>query len=392
MIDSVEVGVRDREQVLSRAAELAPLVRGRAAESEATRRVVDDVFDAIHGAGLTNLLLHESLGGLGMDPMTTFEAIETISAADGSTGWVTMIMNGSLMASWLEPATAANITGDGDFLLTGMFAPIGQARPDGDSFRVTGRWPFNSGSVHATWTLGGVMVMDGDTPRLRDDGMPDWRFALFPAGEAEIHDTWDASGLRATASHDVSVSDLSVPACRMIAPMFDEPHQPGPWSRFPFFAQLACPISAVPMGIARRALDEAVSLARTKSRSMGVPMIEATDVQNDLLRSEAQLRSARAFVLDAFGSAWDTASDGDPLSVDQRLSIRLASHNACQVSVDVVDRCFRIGGGGALYDRSPLQRCWRDVHAASHHIFFSDDHLRDYGGVWLGLRDTSLFM
>lgn len=384
--------VEDRTGVLERARSLTPLVSERAAECEAARRLVDEVFDAIHEAGLTRLLLHESLGGLGMDPITTFEAIEAVSAADGSAGWVSMILNGGLMASWLDPVEAAAITSGEDFLLTGMFAPMGQARPDGDGYRVTGRWPFNSGSVHANWTLGGVMMMDGDAPRVRDDGMPDWRFAIFPAAEAEILDTWDAAGLRATASHDVRVDDILVPDSRFIAPMFDQPRQPGPWASFPFFTQLACPISAVPMGIARRALDEAVTLARTKSRSMGTPMIQATDVQNDLLRSEAQLRAARAFVLDAFSSAWQTAEDGDPLSVDQRLSIRLAATNACQVAVEVVDRCFRIGGGGALYDRSPLQRCWRDVHAASHHIFFSDDHLRDYGGVWLGLRDSSMFM
>lgn len=386
------IGVEERVGVLERARDLTPLLRERAADCESARRLVDDVFDAIHGAGLTRLLLHESLGGLGVDPLTAFEAIETVSAADGSAGWVTMILNGGLMASWLDPDEATAMTAGGDFLLTGMFAPMGHARRNGDGFRVTGRWPFNSGSVHATWTLGGVLVMDGDTPQVRDDGMPDWRFAVFPASDAEIIDTWDAAGLRATSSHDVRVDDITVPDSRFIAPMFEAPRQPGPWARFPFFAQLACPISAVPMGIARRALDEAVALARTKSRSMGVPMIEATDVQNDLLRSEAELRAARAFLFDAFGGAWETAEGGDPLSMDQRLSIRFAANNACSVAVEVVDRCFRIGGGGALYDRSPLQRCWRDVHAASHHIFFSDDHLRDYGGVWLGLRESSMFL
>jgi alkylation response protein AidB-like acyl-CoA dehydrogenase len=44
------------------------------------------------------------------------------------------------------------------------------------------------------------------------------------------------------------------------------------------------------------------------------------------------------------------------------------------VGVRVVDTAFRLGGGGAIYDSSPLQRCWRDLHAGSQHIFYSDQY------------------
>jgi hypothetical protein len=35
--------------------------------------------------------------------------------------------------------------------------------------------------------------------------------------------------------------------------------------------------------------------------------------------------------------------------------------------VRVVDACYILGGGSALYDTSPLQRRLRDIHAASQH-------------------------
>jgi indole-3-acetate monooxygenase len=73
-----------------------------------------------------------------LDPVTSMEVIETISRADGATGWVTMILDGSLIADWIDPAAAETMTAGGDFLSAGMFGPVGKAVPEGDGYRLTG--------------------------------------------------------------------------------------------------------------------------------------------------------------------------------------------------------------------------------------------------------------
>jgi alkylation response protein AidB-like acyl-CoA dehydrogenase len=50
----------------------------------------------------------------------------------------------------------------------------------------------------------------------------------------------------------------------------------------------------------------------------------------------------------------------------------------------VVDAMFHLAGGGALYDENPLQRCWRDVHAAGQHLYFSSNHRARIGQALLG--------
>jgi alkylation response protein AidB-like acyl-CoA dehydrogenase len=55
-----------------------------------------------------------------------------------------------------------------------------------------------------------------------------------------------------------------------------------------------------------------------------------------------------------------------------------------RVAIDVADTMFALAGGGALYDDNPLQRCWRDVHAGSAHIFFSTPNLARSGQMLLG--------
>jgi len=77
-------------------------------------------------------------------------------------------------------------------------------------------------------------------------------------------------------------------------------------------------------------------------------------------------------VLDALAAAWDTATAGDAITMAERVDIRLAASTAMSAAVTVADATLRLAGGKALYADNPLQRCWRDVHAGSAHLFNSD--------------------
>ena len=160
-----------------------------------------------------------SLGGLEMNPIAIVHRDR-----DGRPGrrlrrWTVLIGNSTAFFAWLDPHAAKEMLGAStDVASTSMFAPLGRARRDGDDLVIDGRWPFNSGCVHADWYQTGVVVMDGDQPAERPDGTPDLRFAYFPATSAEIHDTWHATGLRGTGSHDIEVRQLRIPTEHSAAP------------------------------------------------------------------------------------------------------------------------------------------------------------------------------
>ena len=60
----------------------------------------------------------------------------------------------------------------------------------GDGFRVSGRWPFASGSSHCDWLMGGCVGHRPARSGCVPGGMPDVRLMLAPADEVVIHDTW----------------------------------------------------------------------------------------------------------------------------------------------------------------------------------------------------------
>ena len=358
---------------------LSDEVDARAAETEAARSVPDDLIRKLGAEGVFKLFVPASLGGAQADPLTACAVIEEVSRADGSTGWTSMILNTTFFSSWLDPAVAGGMLATDPALgMAGLFAPIGRAEPAGEGFvKLSGRFPFNSGSPHATWFCQGAFVPGSN-------GEPEWRFLFLPASDVEILDTWYVAGLRGTASNDVTVDGAVVPLERTASPPFEEAPHDEPHFRWSFYALLGALMSGFPLGVARRALDEFVPLASAKSRRGPGTLATEQVTQLSVARCEASLRAARAFMFDALGSAWDTALAGDRLSQDQRMAIRLALANAMRVALEVVDTTFALAGGGALYDSSPLQRCWRDLHAGGNHIVFSNNFVAQGGKALLG--------
>src|SRR3954447_4551420 len=299
--------------------ELRVEVRASADESEALRTMPSHLVETIKAAGLFRIAMSANLGGLELEPTTIVESIEAMSHADASAGWTTLVGNSTAFFAWLEPTAAKDMLGgDTNVVSTSMFAPMGQARRDGGDLVVRGRWPFNSGCVHADWYQVAVVVMDDGQPHVRTDGRPDVRFAMFPRDGATIIDTWHSLGLRGTGSHDIEVHDLRIPIEHTAAPMLDDPAGGGPLSRLGFFPLLTVLMSGFPLGVARRALDELGQIASTKRRGAStVPIADDSRVQHDIGGADAALLAARAFLVDVLGDAWMTVTTGAALSSEQ---------------------------------------------------------------------------
>jgi alkylation response protein AidB-like acyl-CoA dehydrogenase len=256
---------------------------------------------------------------------------------------------------------------------------------------LSGRWPFASGCRHADWFFTGSFVFDGAAPRMTEHG-PDWRLALFPRDQGEIIDNWDVMGMRATGSNDIAANDVQVPDELLIRPFFEPARHDGPIWRFSFFTLAGVSLVGVPLGIARRSLDELTSLAKTKVRAgTFAPIAEDGHAQVELARAEGRLRSARASVFEVLEDLWQTARRGDAPSVEQRATFHLATNEALRASVDAVDACFSLAGSSVVRPH-PIQRCFRDIHTIAQHAYFSPAAMQRFAKVRLGIEQPTVFM
>jgi alkylation response protein AidB-like acyl-CoA dehydrogenase len=363
--------------VMAAAVGVAAIVRARADEAEAQRRLPAETVDALVTAGLMRMCVPAAYGGPEADPMTLVRAIEAVAAADGAAGWCTMIASTtSSLAAFLPSEVAAEIFGDPTVVTGGVFAPNGSAVRSGDDWRVTGRWAWGSGTQHCRWVLGGASCDDGT-----------FRLFWFEPGDVTFHDTWRVGGMRGTGSLDFSVAGALVPDDRTIQPGVTRPTVDAPLARFPNFTLLGTGVAAVGLGVARRALDELVLLAGAKTPQFARrTLAESPFTQIEFARAEARLRSSRAFLLDELAGAWALAAAGEPMPGERRVAIRLAAMHAATTAADVADVAYTLAGGTAVYDTSALGRCLRDAHVVTQHVMTAPKLAEMFGKALLGLE------
>lgn len=375
-------------QILQAVRDLVPTINARAREIETARRIPPDLLQELIAAGCFRMLVPKTHGGDEIDLLPSIEILETLAAADGSTGWTVMIgCETPLLLALLPRESFDAFYAQGpDVIIGGAFAPQGEARLVAGGYRVTGRWAFASGCQHCSWLLGNCVVTEQGKPCPGPvEGMPELRAMFFRAHEAEILDTWKVAGLRGTGSHDIAVTDLFVPKEHTLDIFFGRSSIPGPLFKFPL-PIFSLHIGAVAVGIAQSALDDIVAFVGTKKRRLyaRATLTETPLVQYRLGQAETTLRAARAFLRAEAERLWQlaVAGNGEPISLTTRI---LATDSwVAQTCATIVDTCYTLGGGPALYESSPLQRRLRDIHTLTQHASLAESALTRAGAALVG--------
>jgi len=377
----VSSAVAQAESVLTAVTGLAEKLRDRGAEIEQAGRLPADVVAALREAGVFRLWVPRELGGLEAEPATVLQVLETLAAADGSTGWCAATgLASNTVGAFVPEAGARTLYRTGSELAGGALMPGGRAvsQPDG-SYLVDGRWSFGSGVQHCDWVVGGAVVAG--------DGPPAVRAVVMPAAEIEFTGNWDALGLQATASVDYQAHGVRVPAEHTLALDRISPWPAGPMWRIPLMSLIFPVLAAVPLGLARRAVSELGELALAKTPFRATRLLAEREVlQADLARATALIESGHHYLRVSMQALWQAGVAGSAPTVRQRAQARLAAVHATEGAAAAVLLCYRSAGATALRRASPLQRLLRDVNSATQHYGISAVGYELAGRALLGME------
>jgi 3-hydroxy-9,10-secoandrosta-1,3,5(10)-triene-9,17-dione monooxygenase len=365
---SVEAGV----ETLAAVRELLPALRGRTGEAEEQRKVPAASIKELQEAGVTRLLQPKRWGGVEAHPTVFYEAVATIASACGSTGWVASVLGvhpwhiGLFAAQAQEDVFGA----DPDTLISSSYAPVGRATAVDGGFRFSGRWAFSSGCDHATWNLLGGLVMG-------EDGRPtDYRTFLLPISDYTIDDVWDTVGLRGTGSNNIVVDDVFVPEHRTLSfsltSKIASPGQEineGPLYKLPYGTIHPYAITAPLIGMARGAYESYVGYTRDRIRAsyVGEKAAEDSFAQVRVAEASSEIDAAWLQLERNLSEEYALAEKGETIPLELRLRSRRDQVLGSSRVIAAVDKLFESAGGKAINSSTPIQRFWRDAHAARVH-------------------------
>src|SRR5262249_19713261 len=154
----------------------------------------------------------KAFGGLELDSLTMFDVIEAIARHDSAAAWNLQIAaGGQVFLAWFPDETASEVFESGSGIGAGSFSACPPAREKDGGYLIHGQTSFMSGAHNADFFVMLAQVMDGDRPRMTEQGAPVQRMFVALAREARIVDNWSTLGMRGTGSHDVAVSELLLP-------------------------------------------------------------------------------------------------------------------------------------------------------------------------------------
>ena len=376
-----------RRHLLDAIARIRPILEADAEDNDAGETLAWPSVVALYCEGLLSLKVPRDLGGPDVDPHLYLEICDELSYVNPSAGWCAFINSTSaaFLGAFLPDAGVKRVFGgQGMPIASGALIPRGVATPVDGGWRVSGRWPFASGSAHSSWLLAGFRIVRDDTPG------PEHMVMAAPIAAVQFVDNWQVMGLKGTGSRDFVLEDHFVPEELAFDLITTDPRRGGPqfWLGRPGF--VTPDHAAFALGVARRALDEIAGQAGSYSRGYLTSTISLRGaLQHDLGRCDQELRAARALCREAIEDAWEFCRRGERPDLERQLRLRGACAYATDVACRVATTAFRYGGGNAIYNDRVLQRCMRDINAAAQHFMVNTSAYDNLGQFRLGMPDVN---
>jgi 3-hydroxy-9,10-secoandrosta-1,3,5(10)-triene-9,17-dione monooxygenase len=378
-------------EMKERARRLVPGLRERQQKTETLRRIPQESLDELHASGLFRIHQPARVGGCELPFRAIVEIGSIVAQGCASTAWVlvNLISHHWMLGYFPRDAQDEIWSENPDNLIGSAFIfTSGKAKRVGRGYRISGRWPFSSGVDPSGWLLVGALVED------EPDAEAAYRMFVVPVGSWRVIDTWHVMGLVGTSSHDIAIDDLFVPEHRSLA-LSAVRGGPGPWSkvnpgalyRLPMMALFAYVVGAVPLGIAQATVEQFTASIKTRLGTYsGKSLSDLPTLQIRIAEAGALAAAAEALMLQGCDEATRLAEVGEMPPIEAKARWRRDGAYAAGMCARAVDLLFTGAGGGAIYHRNPLQRAFRDVHAAiGHQASTWDVQGTLYGRVALGL-------
>lgn len=357
----------DPTSVLARATNIVPLLRENSLKVDKVRRMLDENIDALTEVGVYRISRPKRFGGYETPLPETCKIFAELGRGCASTGWVAAT---AVVSTWMlgqfPDSVQEEVFATTDVRLCGSFTPSAELTPVKGGYKLTGRWPYNTGCPHAQWNVLAA--------RLMTENGPSMKMCAIPMTDLSIEDDWDTYGLRGTGSCTTVGNDVFVPADRVIDTndflngkwIEGRSNYDSPWYKIPTWpAFLVLGGGSMPYGVAQAAVEvfeeriagRAVTYTDHKDQS------QTESAHLDVATAAVRADAAATLSNDLAERIWQMGINSETPDMMERQKMRAITGFICQLSREAVEIVSRSSAASSIRMDCVTQQIFRDSQA-----------------------------
>jgi hypothetical protein len=367
-------------ELLARARAQVPTLAERVPAATEARNIPDATIADFRRSGILRVLQPLRYGGCQESVGVFLHIVEALTEGCASSAWVYGVLGELQWVIALLPERGQDdVWGDDpEAVAAGSLVPRARAARCTGGWRVTGRYSFASGCMHAQWIIIAAHCEDAA-------GNDQPRYLVVPVAEIEIVDDWFSMGMRGTGSRSLVLHDVFVPEHRTVSlrdildgtPPGRLVHPDYPLLRSPRYYLVPFVLPAVAFALARKAL----SLMPPSLHARGMAPSDILNLQ--LGEAAALIETANLIFATRRAESVACLDAGGPIEASHVLRNRRDVTLAFGLLKKGVERLAAINGARTVYDTDPLQSALLDITAISTHIIVNEQAAMVPYGRWM---------
>lgn len=394
------VGIRPEIQdIVDKLDELRPQIIESARESDQNRRINQEVFDAVAETGAFSISAPPRFGGLGANTREAHAVARAMGRADGSLAWVDGILDsGAWVVSLMSDQAQEDVWGsegsiNKDFISI-VLATTSEATLVDGGVRVTGKWGYGTGSLHAKWSLLGIPLQD------ENGDVVDAGLALIPTADLTYVDNWYVAGMRSTASVMQVAEDVFVPEHRIL-PLTAavEGGYLGSNSetayKTVFVPSLFMKLVGPHLGMGRAVLDFVKEKAESKAIAYTgyAKQADSALFQSAVAKATVDLQAAELMAASVADQIYAGPDSDTYYPYAERLEMRAKAAWVVETITKMIEDLVTAHGSAGFAESALIQRMWRDqATAARHGHTLGASGYESFGKAIFGREDEARFV
>jgi 3-hydroxy-9,10-secoandrosta-1,3,5(10)-triene-9,17-dione monooxygenase len=384
--------------IIERIDDLRPRLVDAGPEGEQLRQIQPAALDALAATGAFSISVPTRFGGLAANTREANAVARAIGRGDGSAAWVHGILDsGAWVVSLMDDRAQEDVWGGDKGLrafISIVLATTSDAQRVEGGYRVTGRWAYGTGSLHADWSLLGIPLKNAQGVVV-DAGL-----ALIPTSELTVDDNWYVAGMKATGSVTQVADHVFVPE-RRVFPLTAAVEggylgsNPEQSYKTTFVPSLFMKLIGPHLGMGRAALDYVIAKADSKAIAYTgyEKQADAATFQVAVAKASVLLNATELVAADIANEIYDAAARGYYAPYGERIEMRAKSGWIVETITTMINELLTAHGSAGFAESAALQRIWRDQATASRHGHtLSASGYETYGKMLFGRESDARFV